>query len=242
MKYIRKHIKIITTILIIILSITYIFFKLKLNKNSYINLPTYNEYSTLKEEVNTKDIDKEIEEQVTSTKEEKTIIKVDVKGEVKKPNVYELDSNSRVIDAINKAGGLTKYADTSLLNLSKYVKDQMVIIVYSKKEVENMQKDNVVIKEVVKEIEKECDCNDITNDAIIKEDNENKNEEESTLINLNTCTKEQLETVKGLGESKANAIITYQKEKGFTKIEDLLEVKGIGQALYEKIKDYFTIK
>ena len=73
-----------------------------------------------------------------TTKEEKpkeNKVLVDVKGEVNTPSVYELTTNNTVIDAINKAGGLTKVADTSNLNLSKKLEDEMVIIVYSKEEI-----------------------------------------------------------------------------------------------------------
>ena len=64
---------------------------------------------------------------------------------------------------------------------------------------------------------------------------------ENKLVNINTCTKEELLTLSGIGESKANAIISYREENGgFKTIEDLLNVSGIGNSIYEKIKNYIT--
>jgi len=75
----------------------------------------------------------------TSETEEVIIdkVKVDIKGQVVNPGVYELDKDSRVIDAINIAGGLTDVANTSLINLAKKIDDSMVIIIYSDEEVKN---------------------------------------------------------------------------------------------------------
>ena len=66
------------------------------------------------------------------------IVKVDIKGRVKSPGVYEVSSNNRVMDIIKKAGGLESDADTSSINLSKKVYDEMVIVIYSKKEVSSI--------------------------------------------------------------------------------------------------------
>ncbi|MCD8562423.1 MAG: SLBB domain-containing protein, partial [Bacilli bacterium] len=82
----------------------------------------------------TKEIVPIVEEQIVNIVEEETIIDiyVDVKGEVKKPGVYKLSVGDRVNDAIVKAGGLTKNADIKFINLSKLVKDEMIIWVHSK--------------------------------------------------------------------------------------------------------------
>lgn len=184
---------------------------------------------------------------------------VDIKGEVKKPGVYEIDSNKRVIDVIDMAGGLTKNADTSLLNLSMKLKDEMTIKIYSKAEIEDAKKNIIegpkeieVIKEVEKivEVEKECLCE--KNDACISEVNENldiENNDESNiieddisaLVNINTATLDELMTIKGIGESKAQKIIEYRNNNRFEHIEDIMNVSGIGDALFEKIKEYITI-
>ena len=174
-------------------------------------------------------------------------VRVDVKGAVKKSGVYELDSNSRVIDAINLAGGLKSNASTKYLNLSKKITDEMVIYVYTNNQVKSMG-----IKEEVKE---ECKCPTIDtsicagsniivsvkDDSTIIEGN-TTNQENSNKVSLNKASKDELMTLSGVGESKALAIIEYRdKNGGFKVLEDIMNVSGIGEALYNKIKDYITL-
>jgi competence protein ComEA len=163
---------------------------------------------------------------------------VDIKGEVNNPGVYKVDSNLRINDVINIAGGLTKNANLSLLNLSKKIFDEMNIKIYSNKEVQNALKNikEPTVIEVIKEIEKECNCPDI-NDACIKVESE----ENSSLININTATKEELMTITGIGESKANNIIEYRKTTAFNLIDDIKNVNGIGDSIFENIKNYITV-
>lgn len=175
-------------------------------------------------------------------------IKVNIKGAIANSGVYELDNNSRVIDAINISGGLTKNADTSILNLSKKLKDEDVIIIYTKEEVKKIKEGNVVIQY----IEKECNCPNIENDACIDPDSlisDNVNEEGKTKqetnnnskLSINTATLEELQTLDGIGKSKAEAIIEYRTKNGlFKTIEDIKNVSGIGDAAFEKIKDRIT--
>lgn len=180
---------------------------------------------------------KEVKEK-NKAKTTNTKIMVDIKGEVVNPGIYTLDDNQRVIDVINMAGGITKNADTSVLNLSKKLKDEMVIIVYSYYEVKNFS----YVKEVEKKVQTGCSkgINDVENDACIEDDS--SSEEESSIISINTATKEELMTLTGIGEKKAEDIIKYREENGeFTSIEDIKNVKGIGDSLFEKIKDYITL-
>lgn len=167
---------------------------------------------------------------------------VDIKGQVLNPGVYKVYENTRVIDVINMAGGLLDDSDTSKINLAKKVKDEMVIIIYSKEEIK---------KNEIKEVNINYSFNDalindkdvLTNDNKINNSNTSNSNisKENKLVNINTCTKEELLTLSGIGESKANAIISYREENGgFKTIEDLLNVSGIGNSIYEKIKNYIT--
>lgn len=202
---------------------------------------------------------KEIKPQKEEKKELKKLF-VDIKGEVNNPGVYELNNSERVIDVIKKANGLTESADTSYINLSKKIKDEMVIIIYSKDEIKEYEKElkENNTKEIIKYevVEKQLPCPNTTNESCVnnkntdktKEKNDNtdnkKNEDniqEDTLINLNTASKEQLLTLPGIGESKADLILEYQKGNKFTSIEDIKNVKGIGDSLFEKIKDHITV-
>lgn len=189
-------------------------------------------------------LDTKVDEPVIETEK----IKINIKGAIASPGVYELDSDSRAIDAINISGGLLKDADTSILNLSKKLKDEDVIIIYTKEEVKKIKEGNVVIEY----IEKECNCPDVENSACIDpdsliSDNVNKdnslNEETNndSKISINTATLEQLQTLDGIGKSKAEAIMEYRTKNGlFKTIEDIKNVSGIGDAAFEKIKDSIT--
>lgn len=180
---------------------------------------TYFTYNKEKEIVY---IEKEIE-----IKEEikENSIYVDVKGAVKRPGVYEFYEGQRVIDAIKKSGGTTINAKTELLNLSKLLTDQMVIFVYS------FEEEKITCPEIIS-----CpipNCEIPTNDACI-DDQEDK-------ISLNYATKEQLQTLPGIGESKAIDIINYRKNTPFKVIEDLMKVSGIGETTFNKLKDLIKI-
>ena len=138
------------------------------------------------------------------------------------------------------AGGLLESANTNVINLSKRVVDEMVIIVYTNEEIENYQKDSEVITEFVY-IEIPCECPDTMNDACITEKEEIKNEE-NELVSINTASKDELMTLSGIGESKANSIIEYREEHGiFEAIEDIMNVSGIGESAFEKIKNQITV-
>lgn len=181
-----------------------------------------------------------------TTEEEVKKIQVDVKGAVVNPGVYSLNENSNVKEAIEKSGGLKENADTTYINLSKKLKDEMVIIIYTMEEINAMKegKENIVV------VEGKCVCPNITNDGCIQEKDKvdntgkasNSQNDTTQIINLNTATIEQLQTLSGIGASKARDIIAYREEHGgFQSISEITEVKGIGTATFEKIKDRLTI-
>ena len=179
-----------------------------------------------------------IKEDTLNQKENKKYM-VDIKGEVQTPGIYELESSSRVIDVINEAGGLTENADTTVINLSKKISDEMVIIIYSKWQVEHLKE----TKEQGKYLQEQCISQkeeQAKNDACIDDTEENTNSTPS-IININTATKEELMTLTGIGESKAEAIISYREKTAFTKIEDIKNVSGIGDSIYEDIKNNITV-
>ena len=168
---------------------------------------------------------------------EEEIYLVDIQGAINNPGVYKVPVGTRVNDVINAAGGLTDNADTSLINLSKLVIDEMVIIIYTKDEVQNSNLVNTVIKVV----EKECVCPNIENDSCINDKITDTITGGNGKVNINTASMDELSKLDGIGESKAQAIIKYREENGnFKTIEDITNVSGIGSSVYEKIKDNIT--
>ena len=226
MKIIRKLVYPITIIVFIVIIIGIVLIKRTLQKNKYEDI------------VPTNDI---ISNSIQDESQSSDIIKynIDIKGAVNNPGVYQLDSNLTVNDVINIAGGLTKDADTSIINLAKKITDEMVIIVYTKEEVKNSN----IVDTVIKTVEKECVCPNIQNDGCLNNEITDTitNKSESNLININTATIEELQTISGIGETKAKKIIEYRNTVGkFKSIEDIKNVEGIGDTLYETIKIYIT--
>ena len=146
----------------------------------------------------------------------------DIKGEVTNPGVYLFKDGEKVVDAIKEASGLSSKADTSNINLSATLFDEMVIIIPSINE------------------EDECIPGEkIINDALIEPEETNDNTVSKT--SLNNASLEELTFLPGIGPSKATAIIDYRTKFLFETIEEIQEVSGIGPATYEKIKNLLTL-
>ena len=138
---------------------------------------------------------------------------VHVSGCVLNPGVYKLNSDSRVNDAINTAGGLCDNHDISSINLSAKIYDEMKIHVYQ-------------IGEEIKETQ-------IESASDISSNNEK--------INLNTASINELMSLTGIGQKKAEEIIEYRSNNKFQNIEELKNISGIGDKTFEKLKDKITV-
>ncbi len=159
------------------------------------------------------------EEQVSS---ELQTIFVQAAGAVRVPGVYELPQDARVFEVIEKAGGLAKNADDSSLNQAQKLTDGQKIYVYRKDEIQKQPSDSGTSQTVV--------FNEIPDNTT------------DGLVNINTADAAQLMTLSGIGESKANAILSFRQENGgFQSIDDLKMVSGIGEATFEKLKEHITI-
>ncbi len=171
------------------------------------------------------------------SKQEEVKLYFDIKGSVKKPGVYEFTQGDRIIDAINKAGGLTKNATTNNLNLSKKLTNEMVIYVFNKNELTTTK----AFEQVNNVAECKCETIEVNNCVDKNTTNESANNE-TTKININTDSKEKLMTISGIGSSKADAIIEYRTKNGnFKTTEDIINVSGISKTIYDKIKDTITV-
>lgn len=234
MKFIKYHIRIFFFIFLILFFILVCFISVRLNQNKKSDLSHNSDVGTFN-----------IEKESSLLKEvdEHTIDKVyvDIKGAVVHPGVYEVASDKKVMDVVLLAGGLAENADTSMINLAKNVFNEMVVIIYTKDEIMNATKPN----EIIKYVDKECICPEIKNDGCLYQTDistDKGSDEKSSLVNINLASVEELQSLSGIGLSKAEAIVHYREENGnFDSIDDIKNVSGIGESLFEKIKNFITV-
>lgn len=212
----------------------------KITKNNSIKVVNLEKSTTISKKKNNK----------SNNYKKEVKVFVDIKGAIVRPGVYEIEKGKRVIDVVYKAGGLSDEADTTLINLAKKIEDEMVVIIYTKDQIKEAKKKDLLSTT----IKDSCVCPKVENDACLNNNSKNntatkdttKSQKETTTsnnkININISSKEELQNISGIGESKAEAIIKYREENGnFNKIDDILNVSGIGESLYEKIKDSITV-
>ena len=145
------------------------------------------------------------------------MVTVDVKGAVKKPGVYQLKSSSRVHDALLKAGGMTDEADLKSINQAQKLVDEAVVYVAK-------------VGENVVDVTTNTSASSATSQA------------KSGLVNLNTATEADFQTISGIGQKRAQDIIAYREANGkFKSVDDLKNVTGIGAKTLEKLKEYVTV-
>ena len=145
--------------------------------------------------------------------EEENLV-VDVKGAIKSPGVYEMKLGDRVIDVIEQAGGLHENADSNNINFAMKLVDEMVLY----------------IPIVGEELTPEPTVGGVQNQGDGK-------------VNLNKASEAELQTLTGVGPAKATAIIEYRDQNGgFKKVEEVMEISGIGEKTFEKFKDQITVR
>ena len=231
-----KKVIVITIICFILIIVPCIIFFLLDNKNNKESIVSYKKNST----INLNDSN--------NINKNKNKIKVDIKGAVVNPGVYEVDEGTIINDIVNMAGGVNKYGTTKNINLSRKVTDEMVIIIFTEKELkENVKKE--ITEDCIINNNNIASCYDDKKSVVITDSNINNNinndiqvEEKNNMISLNNATKEELMTLSGIGQSKAEAIIKYREDNnGFKSIEEIMNINGIGEAIFDKIKEFITI-
>ncbi|MCL1936193.1 MAG: helix-hairpin-helix domain-containing protein [Defluviitaleaceae bacterium] len=144
----------------------------------------------------------------------KNTIIIFISGEVENPNVFELPYGSRVIDAIEIAGGATDNADINKINLARIISDSEHIII------PHYTEQNIVTE---------------------MQNTQNTNNS-SGLININTADSATLQNLPGIGPSISQNIIRYREQHGnFTSIEQIQNVNRIGQNIFNGIRDLITV-
>ena len=156
---------------------------------------------------------------------ENTVIYVDVTGAVKAPGVYTLPAGSRVFEAIALAGGAREDASLENLNQAGILQDGQQIRVYTEEEAAQMAQQGSLPSLPGAET------------AAGQEEGQ-----EASKVNINTAGKDELMTLTGIGETRAEAILAYRQETGgFQAPEDLMQVEGIKEKTFEKLKDQITV-
>ena len=236
----RKLILLVSVILVLVVGGGFFFgYKYRLNrKDSSKNIVLASKDSSKEESTRINKVSENFDER----EEDAEYYKVDIKGEVLNPGLYSMKAGSRVDDVIKAAGGLLETSDITVINLSKKIKDEMVIIIYSKDEVLDFAK----TREVEEQVISACVCpNDdiVKNDACIDSESvSNENVVSNGKVSINSADINSLMTLTGIGEGKALNIIKYREENGaFQSIEDLKKVDGIGDSLFDKIKENITL-
>ena len=141
---------------------------------------------------------------------------VDISGEVKKPGVYKVKKKTRLVFLIDKAGGLTGKADLDAINQASYVEDGAKIIIPKKGENKN-------------------------SDEAGADASETSVGNTSGKININQASAEELTSIPGVGTVIAQRIVEYRNGARFNSIEEIKNVKGIGDATFEKMKGSITV-
>lgn len=161
---------------------------------------------------------KETEAEETETETEPVLIKVFVCGAVAKEGVYELPEGSRVFDAVRAAGGFAEDADETYVNQADYVSDAQKLYIPTESEAGELKEQAAALQE-------------------------NVSGEGGGLVNINTADENALMSLPGIGQTRARSIIDYRTQNGpFEKAEDLMNVSGIGQAGFDRLKMYITVK
>lgn len=154
-------------------------------------------------------------------------IMVDVKGAVKSPGVYEVKSGMRIMDAIEIAGGMTKSADQRNINLATQLSDQQVVYVPIKGEIKNSDPSQLSA---------------VGSSSISSSSPSTTDSSTEKIVNINTASRAELLTLNGVGDKKAEQIINYREQQGeFKSIEDLKQVQGIGDKIFEGLQDAITV-
>ncbi len=207
----QKTAIIIAGVIVVGIFIFYMSTKTKESDYSTINEITEQETEEVEEETEEKEVPKEIVVHIT--------------GAVQNEGIVKLKEGSRIIDAVEAAGGMTSDANLKMINLAYAIRDGQKIYIPRVSDLEEgveISGDTGIYGTMDTEMQIDSNAN--------------------TKININTANKNQLTSITGIGESTANKIIQYREKNGkFKNIEEIKNVSGIGELKYNNIKDYICV-
>lgn len=206
------------------------------SKSGYDKTASMTDVDNKKEEFTKNGQGKSVDIQPTAEESPNVVtgrIFVHVCGAVRREGVYKLPPDARVVDAIRAAGGCTKKAASYGINQAEALKDGVQVYVPTKAE---LRKETDGVDRALASIGVEGVRTGLSSQGM------NSGEGGDALININLATKEELMKLNGVGEAKAELIITYRQSKGgFRDIKDIMKIKGIKQKFFDKIKDKICI-
>lgn len=170
-----------------------------------------------------------------------------ITGQVNNPGVVILSEGSRIVDAIEVAGGITSKADISKVNLVYVLQDGMKVNIPSENDLKNNPDfEYITMSSGDSKNDENLSGSNTSNSDDSSELSSNSSSQENSsknsIVNINTATQTELETLPGIGPSIALKIINYRKENGkFSKIEDIKNVSGVGDSKFESIKKFITV-
>jgi competence protein ComEA len=225
---------------------------LSMSVTGYLLMGDYGENVIIKKSNDDVEISfgKEVEEEEIETEK----IKVYVVGEVKNPSVVTIEKGQIIEDAVLLAGGFTENADVENINLAYVLTENVMLQIRPKKDIsekdiseKDISEKDVPEKESIPQNTSEEKSDKIftginivsdSGGAVVGENTESLN----LKININTASKEQLTELPGVGPAIADNIIAFRQENGrFEKIEDIMNVSGIGDAKFKRLKDLITV-
>ncbi len=177
------------------------------------------------------------------------VIYVHVCGAVENPGVYELEAGSRVYEAVQQAGGFADSAEQNYVNQAQVLEDGVKLVIPTREEVAAAQDDASEESDALQD--RAQDGSGIAGGAereigIVggaRSDGQGGDAASDGRININTASEAQLCEIPGIGATRAAAIAAYRESHGaFGKPEDIMNVNGIKEGMYEKIKDIICVK
>lgn len=181
---------------------------------------------------------------------EKNKIYIYITGEVNIPGVLILDEGSRIADAINAAGGTTARANIDKVNLVYVLEDGMKVNIPNNNDLKNNSDFEYITMSSGDGGKEDYYGGNSSSDSSSDEGSGNESytsvisgsSKKYSIVNINTATQTELETLPGIGPSLALKIINYRKENGkFSSIDEIKNVSGIGESKFENLKSYITV-
>lgn len=218
----KEQVVILIVISIIVLVVGFKFLSKQImtknNKNDKDNELIIKTDNLEKEMETDNDIDRQEEQYEKDIKED---IIVHISGQVENPGIVELKSGERLMDAVELLGGLTGEADEDRINLAKKLQDE----------------EKIYIPKIGEELEIEILDAVETSNSVDKDTEKGRDK-----IDINICTKEELNSLPGIGDVLSDRILEYREDNIFKTIEDIMNVSGVGDKKFEGLKDLIIIK